>query len=111
MAAQGEMQTTRSDHAGAELEDEGRKADRTDLPQRELVVKNEVVSQAANSLAGHTMPTQSSVPCQPQQATGRSESAITYPEHLKICSSCIEHELFIQKERIKDLEKLKKSSV
>ncbi|KAI6887824.1 hypothetical protein KC360_g1160 [Hortaea werneckii] len=54
------------------------------------------------------MPTQSSVPCESHQATGRSESAITYPKHLKICSSCIEHELFIHKERIKDLEKLEK---
>ncbi|KAI7089150.1 hypothetical protein KC356_g2674 [Hortaea werneckii] len=108
MAAHGEAQTAPSEHADADSVCEGRKDDRRDIPQPQLGVKNEVASQASDPLAGHTLPTQSSVPCQPQQATGRTESAITYPEHLKICSSCVEHELSVLKERIKDLEQLEK---
>lgn len=111
MAAQGERQITASDNADTGIGGESRKDDGKDLPQRGFGAKSEVTSQADDSLASHTLPTQSSVPCQSQPATGRSENAITYPEHLKICQSCIEHELFIHKERIKDLEKLEKLSV
>ncbi|KAI7238071.1 hypothetical protein KC330_g2780 [Hortaea werneckii] len=108
MAAQGETQMTPSDHVDAQLESKVRKDDRKDLPRREIGAKDEVASQADDSPAGHTLPTQFSVSCQSQQATGHSESAITSPEHLKTCPSCIEHELLIHKERIKDLEKLEK---